>query len=636
MTSPSQKPPRFQGVLFDHDGVIVSSEPLHRAAWQRLFADLDIPYREQDFLDRIGLPAPIILKDLVGQKLGELSRDQIDQLCLKKNDYYLEIAAQGLALNPGISDLLEYLKSEKIPCAVVSNAKKRELEFAYDRLGIRGYFQGIYSRDDVPAPKPDPRAYAFGASSLGLLPEDCLVIEDTPTGIQSALLGGISAIGLLGSFPLEYLENPVPGRPDLKPIWIARTPQGILTWLKAFRIAEKSLKSNIRQVRRSSGSQKTRPLEDMRSYLTAGSHQFKSAWTRDFCFASHGLPALDLESVACSHLDGLIENQRKEDGLLPRYLGSASHLVRTLGYIFGTPIPFKFPLMPEFEGGAGGEGRAIDSNALALIASARLNQRSPDWWSKHQTQLQLALNYYDTIWDEKLQLVRQTPFGDWQDSVSREGFTFYVNLVYWKALSDCQALGLKIPAGRVESLKQSLIKKFFDPGTGLFQSWLNHSQISIDGNLLAIAYGFFDPRSSEARALYEALKRHPLWTRHRIPGCATIPDYDQSEKSSQVGLVGLNDYHDQIIWSWLVGLSIQISGLMGDLAERDRILDEYTKILERDGSVEEVLEPNDPSHPPVHRLVGVRWAARLGYKVYRSEHPFSWGAGVLLWGLSRE
>src|SRR5690606_24790410 len=114
----------------------------------------------------------------------------LDALALKKNDYYLESAQTQLAVYPGVREGLSWAKSQGIPCGVVSNAKRRELMASLKLLKLEEFFGVVISRDDVPKPKPDPGPFEYAALSLGAKPSECIAIDDSPTGLEGALLAG--------------------------------------------------------------------------------------------------------------------------------------------------------------------------------------------------------------------------------------------------------------------------------------------------------------------------------------------------------------------------------------------------------------------------------------------------------------
>ena len=222
-----------KAVLFDHDGVLVASEPLQWEAWGKLLREMGIPYHEEDLRKRVGKTAPEILATLLDQyrpdwKEGDGPGEyNLAQLSLRKNDFYLESARTRLRAYPWVPEGLQSLRAHGVKTVVVSNARRRELENGLKNVGIIALFDQIVSRDDVPTPKPNPLPYLTGAAYAGFAPSECLAVEDSPTGLEAALLARIPSAGVMTNFAKEALLQPVPGRPDLQPIWIGPSMEAL-------------------------------------------------------------------------------------------------------------------------------------------------------------------------------------------------------------------------------------------------------------------------------------------------------------------------------------------------------------------------------------------------------------------------
>jgi beta-phosphoglucomutase len=225
---------RPKAILFDHDGVLVSSELLHFRAWQKLLKELSLPWEKIDFHGMVGRPAPRILEMLLDQFMPGWTREQydVDALAFRKNDYYLEMAHAELEPYDGVREGLEWAKKNGIKCAVVSNAKRRELNASMTKLKLEPYFQAIISRDDAIRPKPDPAPFELAALSLGVSIHDCIAIDDSPVGLEGALRAGAVTASVKTNYGERELQNPVPGRPDLKPVFIAEDMRSFFAWLQ--------------------------------------------------------------------------------------------------------------------------------------------------------------------------------------------------------------------------------------------------------------------------------------------------------------------------------------------------------------------------------------------------------------------
>lgn len=213
---------RPKAILFDNDGVLVSSEPLHLEAWQVLLPELGIPYDPADIHPFVGTTGPRVMAGILDKHRPGWKPEHFDieALALKKNDIYLEFVRQKLSPAPGVVEGLKWLRSQGIRSAVVTNAKRREMESSLQVAGLWDYLDEKISRDDAGLAKPDPTPYLMATTSLGLLPRECIAIEDSPSGLEAALMAGAVGAAVTTTFTRAHLEAPVPGRPDLKPVWI--------------------------------------------------------------------------------------------------------------------------------------------------------------------------------------------------------------------------------------------------------------------------------------------------------------------------------------------------------------------------------------------------------------------------------
>jgi HAD superfamily hydrolase (TIGR01509 family) len=231
---------RPRAILFDHDGVLVASEPLHWAAWEGLTKEIGIPFEESKVRNAVGKTAPEILMMLLRFYRPDWtpSTEQLQTWVNRKNEIYLEEAKAGLKPYPGVQEGLNWLRAHGIKTGVVSNARRRELNSVLDHLGLSPLMDVIISREDAGASKPDPTPYLFGAASLGVEPAECFAIEDSPTGMEAGLLAKIPTAGVLTNFSRSALESPVPGRPDLKPFWIGETIRDFFEMVQRLPVTE--------------------------------------------------------------------------------------------------------------------------------------------------------------------------------------------------------------------------------------------------------------------------------------------------------------------------------------------------------------------------------------------------------------
>ncbi len=189
----------LKAVIFDMDGVIIDSEPLHMEAWRRLLEMHGIDTGEVDFHDLVGKGEVECFKsyNMEGNSATLIS---------EKQGIYKELLKDKLAPFPGVIDLIKTLH-KKFVLAVASNDFRENSLFALDRLKLRNYFRVIVGKEDVRHPKPDPEMYLMTAERLGMAPSSCLVIEDSIVGVEAAKSAGMKCIAVTNSFPAEKLRK---------------------------------------------------------------------------------------------------------------------------------------------------------------------------------------------------------------------------------------------------------------------------------------------------------------------------------------------------------------------------------------------------------------------------------------------
>lgn len=360
-------------------------------------------------------------------------------------------------------------------------------------------------------------------------------------------------------------------------------------------------------------------------YLRAGRYQFGSLWSRDFAFASRGLLRLGHGEVVRQHLDRLITAARPADALIPRTLDSMPPQLRVFLGAVQSRVPFlrrrqlglRDPLRPQHVDEHG--SISIDSNLLVLRAALDYVRRTGDraWWRRVEPRLVKIYRFYDRHLRDGL--IEQPAYSDWQDSVRRSGRTFYTNLLYYVVSRDLRRHpSFAVDSAKLAGLRCRLEREFRDPATGLYRSVAGRDPISLDGNLLALDWGYLAPESRAGRRLFRALQGHELWKRNGgLPGFNTTPEYPRSWPHLVSRLAGLTHYHDRLYWSWLMALSAKVAHRMGDRQTSERVLARLARNVRRDRTVMEVYRPRAPFKP---------WRTPL----YSSERSFSWGAGFIV------
>jgi len=192
----------FRAYLFDCDGTIADSMPLHYNAWTEVLADWNCVYEEDLFYSWGGKPVRKIIADL--NKIHGLQMP-IEDLATRKEGLYLAQIPQLKA----IPEVLEFIEAEhgRIPFAVVSGSTRDSVVGSLSVLGLLDKFDIIVSADDYKHGKPAPDGYLLAAARLGVAPADCLVFEDTEMGIEAATAAGMVSVKVATSLERRRLSG---------------------------------------------------------------------------------------------------------------------------------------------------------------------------------------------------------------------------------------------------------------------------------------------------------------------------------------------------------------------------------------------------------------------------------------------
>ena len=187
-----------RGVIFDMDGVLINTEPLHCRAFQDILAPYGIQVTEQEYYARY-----LVYSDR--EVLERLLPDVhwLDEVVAAKERRYWQLLEAGV---PPFPDGLALLaKTDGWRVGLATGSIRREAELALRSLGIRERFGAVIAREDCGKGKPDPEPYLHAADALGLPPRRCVVIEDAPGGILAAKAAGMVCVAVTHSCPRERL-----------------------------------------------------------------------------------------------------------------------------------------------------------------------------------------------------------------------------------------------------------------------------------------------------------------------------------------------------------------------------------------------------------------------------------------------
>lgn len=181
-------------LVFDMDGVLVDSNPIHVRAWEIFNRRYGLETTEAMRQSMYGRRNDEIVRDYFG---GGLAPEEVFARGARKEELYRELMADSIEeiLTPGIRSFLEFHRDD--PMAVASNAEPANVEFTLERAGLRQFFRVVVDGHQVRHPKPHPEVYLRTAELLRITPGNCLVFEDSYYGVQAARAARARVIGVL-------------------------------------------------------------------------------------------------------------------------------------------------------------------------------------------------------------------------------------------------------------------------------------------------------------------------------------------------------------------------------------------------------------------------------------------------------
>lgn len=194
----------IEAVIFDMDGVLIDSEPLHFEVDEMVLKHLQID-NGKHYLERfVGYTNPAMWKIIKEENQLEQSIEGLIELQMRIKLDYLE-KSNYVAID-GVLELLNKIQAKKIPLAIASSSPRIFIEAVIDKIQIARYFTTWISGEEVPESKPAPDVFLGAAAMLNVQPENCIVIEDSKSGTIAAKSAGMKCIGF---------QNPNSGNQDL-------------------------------------------------------------------------------------------------------------------------------------------------------------------------------------------------------------------------------------------------------------------------------------------------------------------------------------------------------------------------------------------------------------------------------------
>ena len=184
----------MEAFIFDMDGVIIDSEPLHSRVKMETFAHFGLPFDEGDLAQYMGRTSVDIFSDVL--KKEHRTDVSVQEIVNYKHAHYLELAVGGaLEAIPGSLELIARLRAAGVPLALATSSWRRVVDAILVQFDLTEAFASVISGSELPKSKPDPAIYRLSAEALDVSPCDCVVLEDTAAGVAAAKGAGMYCIG---------------------------------------------------------------------------------------------------------------------------------------------------------------------------------------------------------------------------------------------------------------------------------------------------------------------------------------------------------------------------------------------------------------------------------------------------------
>lgn len=207
----------LKAVLFDFNGVILDDEPIHQQIIMDMMAQANLPISVEAFQTWcLGRSDRVCFPDLFNSKGKTLNQTYLLQLLNTKAQRYQNHIAtlDNLPLFPGVKGLLDQMVASDLKLAIVSGARRSEVQTVLQQAQLSGYFSVVVTAEDITVSKPEPDGYQLAVQRLSqqypaleLQPADCLAIEDSFAGIEAAKQAQLSVVGVAHTLPFHMLQR---------------------------------------------------------------------------------------------------------------------------------------------------------------------------------------------------------------------------------------------------------------------------------------------------------------------------------------------------------------------------------------------------------------------------------------------
>ena len=194
----------IKAVIFDLDGVIVSTDDCHYRAWKKMADEEDI-YFDRRINERLrGVSRMASLEIVLEKRKKEYSNTEKHQLAERKNEYYKELINELTPddILPGVTDKLKELKENGIKVAIGSSSKNTPIILR--QIGLDSFFDAVSDGNNITHSKPNPEVFVKASEMLGITAEECMIVEDADAGIEAGKRAGMKTLAVQGAKGADF------------------------------------------------------------------------------------------------------------------------------------------------------------------------------------------------------------------------------------------------------------------------------------------------------------------------------------------------------------------------------------------------------------------------------------------------
>jgi beta-phosphoglucomutase len=205
----------IKALLMDFNGVIINDEPIQHAAYKEIFSADGIDVSDEMYYSRLGMDDKTFVASILEEAGKPVDFDRVLELTAAKTAHWRDIVSDAMPIFEGVENFVRKC-SQELSLGIVSMAKREEIDFVLEKVGIADCFSVVVSAESVSQCKPDPQCYREGfrqldlaRTSQGHLPmvhQDCLVIEDSPPGVQAGRAADMPVLAVTNTVTADQLR----------------------------------------------------------------------------------------------------------------------------------------------------------------------------------------------------------------------------------------------------------------------------------------------------------------------------------------------------------------------------------------------------------------------------------------------